>query len=484
MTESRHAALARIKDALGPKGWTDDPEEMAPYLTEWRGIFHGRAALVARPASTAEVAAVVRLCAESGIGIVPQGGNTGLVGGAAPDPHGRDIVLSTQRLNRIRDFDPVNDTMTVEAGVVLQAVQETAAAADRLFPLSLGAEGSCQIGGTLATNAGGNAVLRYGNARDLVLGLEVVLADGRVWDGLRALRKDNTGFDLKHLFIGAEGTLGIITAAVLKLYPRPKQVETAFVAVPDPAAAVALLGRARAGSGDAVTAFELIPRQGMDFALAHVAGTADPLAEPADWYVLMEFSSPVPGDDLRQKLEAVLEAAFEDELVLDATLAASQAQAQQLWHIREAIVEGQRLAGAQIKHDVSVPVSRVPDFLARAAEAVTACRPGVRINAFGHVGDGNIHFNLTQPDTMAGDAFLAEADDLTRRVHDIVAALGGSISAEHGIGQLKRNEMAARKPPVELDLMRRIKRALDPAGIMNPGKVIPAKEPMPPSDGG
>ena len=468
----RSQALAAMRDRVGPRGWIDDADGLVPYLTEWRGNYHPQAAAVVRPASSAEVADVVRLAAGAGIAIVPQGGNTGLCGGAAAAEHGRDIILSTERLNRIRAIDPLNYTITVEAGVVLRAVQEAAAAADRLFPLSLGAEGSCQIGGNLATNAGGTGVLRYGNARDLTLGLEVVLPDGAIWDGLRSLRKDNTGYDLKQLFIGAEGTLGIITAAVLKLFPKPKQVETALIAVPDPAAAVALLALARAGSGDAVSAFELIPRIGIDMALKHVAGTVDPLDEPAAWYVLAELTEPVADAHLREKLEALLEQAFEAGLVLDAAIASSGTQAQQLWFLREAIVEAQRFEGAAIKHDVSVPLAAVPEFLRRAGEAVGEAVPGARIIPFGHVGDGNIHFNLNQPLEGDGAAFAARLKEINRLVHDVVADLGGSISAEHGVGRLKRDELAERKSPVEMDLMRKIKATLDPAGTMNPGKVL------------
>ncbi|WP_119460046.1 FAD-binding oxidoreductase [Rhodospirillaceae bacterium SYSU D60014] len=464
--------LAAIKIAVGPQGWTDEPEVMAPHLTDQRGQFHGRAALLVRPDSTAAVAEVVRLCAEAGVPIVPQGGNTGLVGGATPS-EGGEILLCLSRLNRIRAVDALNYTMTVEAGCILQQVQEAAAAAERLFPLSLGAEGSCQIGGNLSTNAGGIAVLRYGNARELVLGLEVVLPDGRVWDGLRALRKDNTGYDLKQLFIGAEGTLGIITAAVLKLFPKPYERITAFAALDDLPSALELLTRCRAASGDAVTSFELIPRIGIDMALQHVAGTVDPLARPAPHYLLIELTATKPDSGLRAVLEQMLATALEDGLLLDATLAESGEQARRLWHLREAIVEAQKLAGGGIKHDVSVPVSRIPEFVDRAGRAVERALPGIRPVAFGHLGDGNIHFNLCQPTGMDREIFFARRPDLTRIVHDIAAGLDGSISAEHGLGQLKRDEIARYKSPVELDLMRRIKKALDPQDILNPGKLLP-----------
>ncbi len=468
----RSAVLARIRDAVGPKGFVDSPDAMTPYLKEWRGNFEGRTELVVRPSTTEQTAAVVALCASAGIGIVPQGGNTGLVGGACPFEHGRDIILSTDRMTRIRSVDPVNGTLVAEAGVVLQTIQESAAGVDRLFPLSLAAEGSCRIGGNLSTNAGGTGVLRYGNARDLVLGLEVVLPDGRVWDGLRDLRKDNTGYDLKQLFIGAEGTLGIITAAVLKLFPRPRQTATAFVAIRDPEAGTALLDRARAAAGDAVTACELIPRVGLDFALRHVAGTIDPLDRPHDWYLLLELTSPVADAPLGDWMEALLAEALEDGLVLDATVAASETQSQKIWHIREAIVEGQRHEGGSIKHDVSVPVARTAEMIAAAIAAVEERLPGIRPVAFGHLGDGNIHFNLSQPPGADRAEYLSRWGEFNEIVHGVVVEMGGSISAEHGIGRLKRDELAERKSAVELDLMRRIKTALDPQGIMNPGKVL------------
>ncbi|HET8726592.1 MAG TPA: FAD-binding oxidoreductase [Alphaproteobacteria bacterium] len=470
MSTGRDQAIGRIKDAVGPKGWIDDAEGRHPYLAEMRDLYRGTAFLVVRPATTSEVAAVVRICADAGIGIVPQGGNTGLVGGAVSLAD--QIVLATDRLDRIRNVDPLDHTITVEAGVVLQRVQEAANAVDRLFPLSLGAEGSCRIGGNISTNAGGTGVLRYGNMRELVLGLEAVLPDGSVWDGLRALRKDNTGYDLKQLFIGAEGTLGVVTAAVLRLFPKPRRQETAFVAVVDPAAAVQLLAHAKAGTGDAVTAFELIQRLGLDFALRHVSGVIDPLAAPHPWYVLIQASSGAPDETMRDRLEAVLGEALEDGLVLDAAIAASEAQAGQFWRIREAVVEGQRYEGGSIKHDVSIPVSRVPRFLDEATAAVEKRVPGVRVCAFGHVGDGNIHFNLTQPVGMDKGAYLALWHEVNRIVHDIVVSLDGSISAEHGIGLLKRDELAMRKSAVELAMMRKIKQALDPKGIMNAGKML------------
>ncbi len=466
-------ALDRIRAIVGPRGWTTDPDDMAPFLVEERGLYKGRARMVVRPAATSEVAEVVKICAEAGIAIVPQGGNTGLVGGGIPHEDGEEIVVSLGRMNRVRAIDPLNYTMTLEAGCILAAAQKAAVDVDRLFPLSLGAEGTCQIGGNLSTNAGGVGVLRYGMARDLVLGLEVVLPDGRVWDGLRGLRKDNTGYDLKQLFIGAEGTLGIITAVVLKLFPRPGTIETAFIAVPDPAAAIELLARMRAGTGDAVTAFELISRRPLEMVLRHIPGTSDPLAGTHPWYVLMEASSGDAGGGLRSAVESVLGAAAEAGLVRDAAIAASGEQAKALWRLRETITEAQKPEGGSIKHDVSVPVSKVPEFIARATAACEAALPGIRVVAFGHAGDGNIHYNLSQPTAADRAQFLARWSEFNRIVHDIVADLGGSISAEHGIGRLKREELRHYKPAVAIDLMRTLKQAFDPKGIMNPGKVIP-----------
>ncbi len=471
--QSTGELVARLAAALGPQGVLSEPSDMAPHLLDRRGRYRGGASCVVKPASTAEVAEVVRICAALRAPLIPQGGNTGLVAGGIPVEDGRAVVVNLSRMNRIRSLDPVNDTMTVEAGCVLQAVQEGAEEADRLFPLSLGAEGSCQIGGNLSTNAGGIQVLRYGNTRELVLGLEVVLPDGRVWDGLRALRKDNTGYDLKQLFIGAEGTLGIITAAVLRLFPRPKETVTAFAAVRDVAAAVTLLGRVRAATGDALTSFELIPRLGLDFALRHVAGIQDPLAERHDWYALVELSAGAEASGLGGALEAVLAQAYDDGLVADAALAASQAQAQAFWRIREGLVEAQAFEGGSIKHDVSVPISAVPSFVARAGAAVEALVPGIRPLAFGHVGDGNIHFNLSQPEGAERESFLARWDEVRAAVYAVVADLDGSISAEHGIGRLNLEPNLRIKSAVEIDLMRTLKRALDPDNLMNPGKVVP-----------
>jgi FAD/FMN-containing dehydrogenase len=414
----------------------------------------------------------MRTCAEAGVPVVPQGGNTGLVGGSIPSADNSEVLISLSRMNRILEIDSLNYTVTVEAGCVLQTLQQAAADVDRLFPLSLGAEGTCQIGGNISANAGGTMTLRYGNTRDLVLGLEVVLPDGQIWNGMRRLRKNNTGYDLKHLFIGAEGTLGFITAAVLKLFPRPKQVETGFLAVRDPDAAIELLASLRSASGDSLSAFELMPRIALDFALKHVAGTIDPLSEPFPWYVLLELSTGTGGDAFRETIEAALGEAMEAGLVQDATLASSEAQAKQLWFIREAIVEAQKYEGGSIKHDISIPVSCVGSFIAQATEAVERTIPGARPVPFGHVGDGNIHFNVNQPVDADTEGYLAQWDKLNEVVHDIVLSMDGSISAEHGIGTFKREELQRVKSPVELDLMRRIKATLDPQGLMNPGKVL------------
>jgi FAD/FMN-containing dehydrogenase len=463
--------LRALKAAAGPRGIVEEEHELAPFTTDWRELYRGRTPLVVRPADTRQVAEILRLCSQAQVAVVPQGGNTGLVGGSVPDASGTQILLSLSRLNRIRAIDPEDFTITVEAGCVLQSVQEAAAQAERLFPLSLGAEGRCQIGGVISTNAGGTAVLRYGNMRDFVLGIEAVLPDGRIWNGLKRLRKDNTGYDLKQLFIGAEGTLGVVTAAVLKLFPRPRETVTGLAAVPNAQAAVALLAGLRTGSGDAVTSFELMARNAVALANSALPGTADPFPD-APWCVLIELASSSETLHLRAAAEKALADAMEAGLLLDATLAESEAQARRLWHLREAIVEAQRVSGPSIKHDVSVAVSAVPEMLAKTDAAVETVFPGVRPMPFGHVGDGNIHYNLLPPTGLAAEAFLAKAGALTRAVHDVVAGMGGSISAEHGLGQLRREEALRYKDPLEIELMRRVKAALDPRGIMNPGKVV------------
>ena len=464
--------LDRLKEAAGAKGWTDDPAEMAPHLEEPRGLFHGAAPLLLRPDATEAVSDILAICHETGTPVVPQGGNTGLMGGAIPHEGGGQVLLSLARLNRIREIDPDNESLIAEAGCVLASVQAAAAEHDRLFPLSLGAEGSCQIGGNLSTNAGGTNVLRYGNARELVLGLEVVLPDGRVLDDLTGLRKDNTGYDLKQLFIGAEGTLGVITAAVLKLFPANHDTVAGLAGVASAEKAVALFSRARAVAGDALTGFELMPRIGIEMGTAHVPDTVDPFKGPHSWYVLIELTSPRADAGLGGILESLLGAALKDGEAEDALVAQSDAQRAAFWKLREAIPEAQKHLGGSIKHDISVPVSRIAEFLHKADAAVGEAMPGIRPVAFGHVGDGNLHYNLTQPEDMDRGAYLAEWERMNGIVHRITHELRGSISAEHGIGRLKREVLPGFKSPVALDLMRALKATLDPKGIMNPGKVI------------
>ncbi len=464
--------IDRLKALVGPAGYLIDPAEIAPHLVEWRGLWHGRTELVIRPNSTEQLADAVRLCAEAKLPMVPQSGNTGLCGGGVPSEDGHNIVIDTTRLNRVRAIDPDNFTLVAEAGCILADIQRVADEADRLFPLSLGAEGTCRIGGNISTNAGGVQVLRYGTMRDLVMGLEVVLPDGRIWHGLRTLRKDNTGYDLKHLFIGAEGTLGIVTAAALRLYPKPKDIATCFVGMNDINDVMALFARARAASGDQLTAFELIPRIGLDIAIRHIPGVTDPLEQQFPDYVLMELASSSPHGNLAGVLENFLAEAMEAGLVADGTIAATDAQRQALWRIREGMVEAQRHEGASIKHDISVPVASVAKFITAASQAVTGRLPGIRPVAFGHVGDGNVHFNLSQPIGYDRQAFLERWQEFNDIVHGIVAGFNGSISAEHGIGSLKRDELTRYKAPLELELMARIKRALDPDDLLNPGKVI------------
>jgi D-lactate dehydrogenase (cytochrome) len=461
--------LPRFATIVGNRYAVTDPAALAPHLVEGRGLYHGRTAMLLRPGSVAEVAAILKLANETQTPLVPQGGNTGLVGGQIPLDG--ELIVSLTRLDKIREVDPDSNAMICEAGVVLQRAQEAAAAVDRLFPLSLGAEGSCTIGGNLSTNAGGTGALAYGIARDLVLGLEVVLADGRVMNLLSKLKKNNTGYDLRHVFIGAEGTLGIITAAALKMFPRPRAVETAFIGLPSPAAAVKLLNLAQARAGGTVTSFELIIRDVIEFAIKHGHGIRDPLATKHPWYVLMEVSSQ-NSEGLRDSMEQVLAEAAEQGLITDATIAANLDQTKAFWHLRHMLPEVQKPEGGSIKHDVSVPVAAVPDFLAEASAAAQALIPGSRPVPFGHLGDGNMHFNISQPVGADQAQFIARWGEMNAVVDKVVLKHGGSISAEHGIGKLKRDTLPKVKDPVAMELMRGLKRMLDPNGILNPGKVV------------
>jgi FAD/FMN-containing dehydrogenase len=467
------ALLDRLGAVLGPRGLLTAPADVAPHLADWRALYQGASFAVARPASTEEVAAVVRLCTEAGTPVVPQGGNTSMVGGAVPDEGGRQLVLSLARMNRIRALDTLDMTMTAEAGVVLKHAQDAAAEAGCLFPLSLGAEGTATLGGVLSTNAGGNTTVRYGNARELMLGLEAVLPDGSVWNGLRRLRKDNTGYALRHLLVGAEGTLGIVTAAVLRLYPPARDTALAFCAVADEDAALALFRRFRDRDESAVRAFEYMSGTGVAFCVRHIEGVALPFAAPADHYVLVDLASSRADAGLRGMAEDVLAQALEAGEALDAVIAESEAQAQKLWRIREEHPEAQKREGASVKNDVSVPVSRVPALIRRCSAALRELIPGSRPVPFGHIGDGNIHVNLQQPPCMDAAAFLARGHEIMDRVNAIVREMDGSFSAEHGIGRLKTGMMAEWRGGAELAAMRAIKHALDPRGLMNPGKVLP-----------
>ena len=460
----------RLREIVGAANVLAEPADTAAYLREPRGLYKGRARCIVRPKTRDEVAAILKLCHATGTAVVPQGGNTGLVGGQTPVGDGA-VVLSLTRMNALREIDTVTDTMIVEAGMTLQTAQVEAERAGRLFPLWFASAGSCTVGGNLSTNAGGVHVIAYRNTRDLVNGVEVVLADGRVLSNLSKLKKDNTGYDLKHLFIGAEGTLGIITAAVLKLFPLPRTVEVAMVGLASPDAALELLKLARDRMAGKLKAFELIPRIALDFVLGSVAGTREPLASRHRWYVLIELATQAD-EPLAAELAAFLEDAAEREVIADATVAASLSQGKELWALRENISDAQRHFGGSIKHDISVPVACVPAFLAAVEPAVTAAVPGARLCAFGHLGDGNIHCNVQQPEGADKAIFLARWGEVNAIVHGIVGRFGGSISAEHGIGQLKRDLLPAVKDPVALDTMRAIKAALDPTGIMNPGKVL------------
>jgi D-lactate dehydrogenase (cytochrome) len=464
--------LRHLVEITGKSAVLTDASDVGKYATDWRKRYFGRAMAVVKPATTAEVAAVVSLCAQHRIAIVPQGGNTGMVGGATPDESGAQLVVNLSRMNRIRSIDLVNNAVTAEAGCVLANLQQACKEKGRLFPLSLASEGSCEIGGNLSTNAGGTGVLRYGNTRDLALGLEVVLPSGEVWDGLRGLRKDNTGYDLKQMFIGAEGTLGIITAAVLKLFPYPAGRATAIAAVDSPRAALALLAMLQSRCGERLTGFELFSDFCMRLVARHFPGSRVPLQEASPHYTLVELSDTRSSEQVQSLLEEALGEALEQGVAKDAAVAVSEAQASSFWKLRENISEAQAAEGRNIKHDVSVPISNIAAFIDEGDAQLEKVLPGVRMVTFGHLGDGNLHYNVSPPSGMQPDDFMARAPMLNEVVHDLVARFGGSISAEHGLGQLKREEITRYKSTLELDMMRRIKVALDPQGIMNPGKVL------------
>jgi FAD/FMN-containing dehydrogenase len=458
----------QLKDIVGPSGWTADASELEPHLTEWRDTWRGNTLLMVSPESTDMVADVVSACAKSGTAIVPQGGNTGLCGGAIPDESGQQVLLSLSRMNRIRAVSAQDYSLVAEAGCTLASIQDAADEVDRFFPLSLAAEGSCQIGGNLSTNAGGINVIRYGTARAQALGLEVVLADGTVWNGLRTLRKDTAGYDLKQMFIGAEGTLGIITAASLRLYPAIRNPETVLLAVESPDAAVALLAALRAEFSDQIQAFELMSARAVRYVLRHIPSTSFPLDQESPWFVLLETSRESSGEDFA----ALFMSLYQSGLIADAVMAKNRSEANDLWRLRHSISESQKREGASLKHDISVPVADVGRFIELAEAAVTRAVPGTRVVAFGHVGDGNIHFNLSQPKDGSAAAFLEHRQRLAVLVYDVVDSLGGSISAEHGIGQAKREHLVRYRGETETGLMKAVKGALDPKNIMNPGKVI------------
>lgn len=462
------SSIETLKSIVGPNGWLADAKDLEPHLTEWRGTYHGRTPLMLLPSSTHEVAQIVGECARAGTPVVAQGGNTGLCGGAIPDGSGEQILVSLSRLKRIRSVSPGDFSIVVEAGCTLAQVQEAALEHDRLFPLSLAAEGSCQIGGNLSTNAGGTNVLRYGTARAQVLGLEVVLPTGEVWEGLRTLRKDTAGYDVKQFFIGAEGTLGIITAASLRLYPLPRHAELAYIAVESAQAAVDLYSTLRQPLGDSLQAFEFISTRAQALVFRHMDGIRPPLNVSAPGYVLIESA----GQTETAALEGALTDCLEQGLIVDAVLAKNAAERAEFWRFRHAISEAQKREGASLKHDVSVPVGDVGRFITRAESAVTSTVPGSRVVAFGHIGDGNVHFNVSQPLKADAQAFLAQRDTVAGAVYDVVAEFGGSISAEHGIGVLKRQQLTQYRSPVEVSLMRALKQAIDPENIMNPGKVL------------
>jgi FAD/FMN-containing dehydrogenase len=467
--------IEQIKRIVGSTGWVQDADEAQRYLTDWRGVYQGTAALIVRPQTTAEVAEIVKLCAQAGIPIVPQGGNTGLCAGSVPDGSGRAVVLNLARMNRVRNVDPTNFSITVEAGALLVSVQEAAAAAGLMFPLSLGAEGSCQIGGNISTNAGGMGVLKYGTMRDLTLGLEVVLPDGSVWEGLRGLRKDNTGYDLKQFFIGAEGTLGIVTAAVLRLVPRPRARVTVLAAAQDLGQGVSLFERLQSEFPGKLSAFELMSRSCIELALKNLPAAVDPFSEPHPWYLLFDLEQNAEGES-EAELEAVLGTRLEAGDIEDVVIAHNLAQSGKLWYLREAIVEGERLEYGSVKHDISLPISAIVDFVGAAVPDLETRLPGIRVAVFGHVGDGNLHFNLVRPESLDRSTFLGLAAPLTDFIYESVMARSGSISAEHGIGSSKVAQLARFKSPVELATMALIKQALDPKRIMNPGKIFDAEQ--------
>lgn len=464
------ALLDRFAAIVGDAYAMRAPADIEPFLTEPRGLWNGSTPLVLRPGSVEEVSAILRLASETGTPVVPQGGNTGLVGGQVP--MGAEIVLSLSRLNRIREIDLASNTITAEAGVVLQTLHDAAEEVGRMFPLSLGSQGSAQIGGNLSSNAGGTGVLAYGNARELCLGVEVVLPTGEIFDDLRKLKKDNTGYDLKNLFVGGEGTLGVITAAVLKLFPLPKGREVAWVGLDSPADALKLLNIAGDRAGGSLTAFELMIDASLAFVLRHMPGSVAPLSSPHKWHVLLEISSGRSAEDARALIEEILSDGFENGLVADGAIAASLSQAAAFWKLREDMSEAQKPEGTSIKHDISVPVASVPDFIDEAWRAVVAIEPQARLVCFGHMGDGNLHYNISQPAGAPPADFLARYRQVNDAVHAVVRSFNGSISAEHGIGRMKRDELIATAPPMAIDLMRRVKTAFDPAGIMNPGRVI------------
>jgi FAD/FMN-containing dehydrogenase len=467
-----NGTLNPITEILGPDGVLTADADVGPYLTDHRHLYRGRALTVALPRTAEQVSRLLAYCNDHRIGVVPHAGNTSYCGGATPDESGQQIVLSLKRLNKVRSVDPLNYSLVAEAGCILTDVQRAADDAERFFPLSLGSEGTCQIGGNLSTNAGGTAVLRYGMMRDLTLGLEVVLADGRILSTLGALRKDNTGYDIKALFLGAEGTLGVITAAALKLFSKVRSTATAFVAVPGVEAAVELLSNLREASGDRISSFELIPRIGIDLTVQHIPGVRDPFKVKYEWHVLCEVTSSRASEDLNELLSEALGAALESNQVLDAVVAQSDREREALWKIRETIPEAQRIDGASLKHDISLPITSLAKFVATAGDWIRANVPDGRLVAYGHVGDGNLHFNLNQTSGSSRETFLAREASIKRVVHDIVRDFGGSFSAEHGIGRLKVGELERYASPVELDLMRSVKHAFDPNGILNPGKVL------------